>query len=85
MLSPFSYVHLCATLWAVACQTPLSMELSRQEYWSGLPFQPPGDLSHPGIKPSTLEVSCIGRRVLYHQRHLGSLNHDKAMANHYVE
>ena len=35
----------------VASQVPLSMELSRQEYWSGLPFPPPGDLPDPGIEP----------------------------------
>ena len=33
------------------CQAPPSMEFSRQEYWSGLPFPSPGDLRHPGIKP----------------------------------
>ena len=44
MLSPFSCVQLCVTLWAVACQTPLYMGFSRQEYWIGLPFPPPGDL-----------------------------------------
>ena len=33
------------------CQAPLSMGFSRQEYWSGLPFPPPGDLPHPGIEP----------------------------------
>ena len=38
------------TPWAVAHQTPLSMEFSRQEYWSGLPFPFPGDLLDPGIK-----------------------------------
>ena len=38
------------TLWTVACHTPLSMEFSRQEYWSGLPFPSPGDLPHPGVK-----------------------------------
>ena len=32
---------------------PLSLEFSRQEYWSGLPFPPPGDLPDPGIKPTT--------------------------------
>ena len=36
--------------WTVACQAPLSMQFSRPEYWSGLPFPPPGDLPHPGIK-----------------------------------
>ena len=35
----------------VACQAPLSMEFSRQEYWSGLPFPSPGDLSDPRIEP----------------------------------
>ena len=39
-----------ATLWTVVCQAPLSMEFSRQEYWSGLPFPSPGDLPNPGIK-----------------------------------
>ena len=36
--------------WAVAHQVPLSMEFSRQEYWSGFPFLSPGDLPNPGIK-----------------------------------
>jgi len=35
----------------VAHQAPLDMEFSRQEYWSGLPLPPPGDLPNPGIKP----------------------------------
>ena len=39
------------TPWIVACQPPLSMEFSRQEYWSGLPFPSPGGLPNPGIKP----------------------------------
>ena len=42
------------TLWAVARQAPLSIGLSRQEYWSGLPCPAPGDLPHPGIKPASL-------------------------------
>ena len=41
---------LC-TLWIVARQAPLSMEFSRQEYWSGLPCPPPGDLPDLGIEP----------------------------------
>ena len=40
-----------ATPWTVARQAPLSMGFSRQEYWSGLPFPSPGDLSNPGIEP----------------------------------
>ena len=43
-------VRLCATPWTVARQAPLSTEFSRQEYWSGLPFPPPGDYPSPGIK-----------------------------------
>ena len=39
------------TPWTVLCQAFLSMEFSRQEYWSGLPFPSPGDLPDPGIKP----------------------------------
>ena len=46
-----SCVQLFATLWTVAHQVPPSMGFSRQEYWSGLPFPSPGDLSDPGIKP----------------------------------
>ena len=37
----------------IAYQAPPSMEFSRQEYWSGLPFPSPGDLPHPGIEPSS--------------------------------
>ena len=48
-----SHVRLFATLWTVACQVALSMEFSRQKYWSGLPFPSPGDLPHPGIEPAS--------------------------------
>ena len=48
-----SHVRLFATPWTVAYQVPSSMELSRQEYWSGLPFPPPGDLPNPGIEPGS--------------------------------
>ena len=40
--------------WTVAHQIPLSMGFSRQEYWSGVPFPSPGDLSNPGIEPASL-------------------------------
>ena len=46
-----SRVRLFATPWTVAYQAPLSMEFSRQEYWSGLPFPSSGDLPDPGIEP----------------------------------
>ena len=48
-----SHVQLFATLWTVACQAPLSVELSRQEYWSGLPFPTLGDLPDPKIEPES--------------------------------
>ena len=50
VLSHFSHLKLFATLWTVACQAPLSMGFSRQEYWSVLPCPPPGNLPDPGIK-----------------------------------
>ena len=46
-----SHVQLFVTPWTVACQDPLTMEFSRQEYWSGLLFPSLGDLPDPGIKP----------------------------------
>ena len=58
----FIHVQLCAALWTVAHQAPLSLEFSRQEYWRGLLF-PPRDFPYPGIKP---HISYIGRRILYH-------------------
>ena len=50
----FSRVQLFVTLWTVAHQAPLSMGFSRQQYWSGLPLPPPGDLPNPGTEPASL-------------------------------
>ena len=47
-------LQLCATLWTVAYQVPLSMGFSGQEYWSGLPFSFPGDLPDQGLNPGLL-------------------------------
>ena len=44
------HMQLFVMLWTVACQAPLSMGLSQQEYWSGLPIPTPGDLPDPGIE-----------------------------------
>ena len=46
-----SRVRLLVIPWTVAHQAPLSMEFSRQEFWSGLPFPSPGDLPYPGTEP----------------------------------
>ena len=48
-----------ATPWTEAHQAPLSMEFSRQEYWSGLPFTIPGDLPDPWIEPRSLASSTL--------------------------
>ena len=48
-----SLVQLSVVPETAAHRVPLSMEFSRQEYWSGLPFPPPGDLPNAGIKPET--------------------------------
>ena len=46
-----SHVEFFATPWTLAYESPPSMEFSRQEYWSGLPFPSPGNLPDPGIEP----------------------------------
>ena len=70
-----SYVWLFVTPWTVDCQAPLSKDFSRQLYWSGLPFPPPGGLPNPGIEPrgsseprdwTHWQVDCLPLR------HLGS-------------
>ena len=47
----------------VARQAPLSMGFSKQEYWSGLPWPPPGDLSDPGIEPVSLAAPALAGKV----------------------
>ena len=58
-LSHFNHVQLFAIQWTAALQTPQSMGFSRQEHWSGLPFPSPGDLSNPGIKPTSLTSPAL--------------------------
>ena len=59
--SHFSHIRLFSTPWMVTHQAPMSVEFSQQEYWSGLPFPSPGDLSDPGIKPRspTLQADSL--------------------------
>ena len=71
-LSCFHCVRLHTTLCIVARQAALSMGFFRQEYWSGFPCPPPGDLSNSGIEPESLTSTYFGGRVLYHKYYLGS-------------
>ena len=62
MVVMLSCVQLFVNPWTVGCQAPLSMEFSRQDDWSGLPFPTPGDLTDPGIKPrSSVPPAVAGR------------------------
>ena len=76
-------VWLYATIWTVAHQAPLSMGLSRQEYWSELPFPPPGELASPGIQLMSpiladgfLPLSLLGSPLLL----LNHFNHVRLCA-----
>ena len=55
-------VRLSAAPWTVTHQAPLSMQFSRQEYWSGIPFPTPGDLPNPGIKLASLGSPALAGR-----------------------
>ena len=61
-LSCFSCVRLFVSLWAVACQAPLSMGFSRERYLSGLPCPSPGGLPDPGIEPVSLMSPALAGR-----------------------
>ena len=90
-------IKLCPTLktpWTIACQAPLSMGFSRQEYWSGLPFLTPGVLPNPETEHCLLHC----RKILYHLSYQESpqcpscnLNHltgkkkRKKQTNHFIE
>ena len=66
VLSGFSRVRLCDTLWTTALQAPLFMLLSSQEHWSGWPCPAIGDRPYPGIEPASLPFPALaGRQVLY--------------------
>ena len=67
-----SGVWLFVTPWTVAYQASLSMGFSRKEYWSGLPFPSPGDLSNPGIEPRSpaLEAAALPSELQFYRFHL---------------
>ena len=60
-MKSLSHVRLFVTSWTEAYQAPPSMEFSKQEYWSGLPFPSPGDIPKPGMEPgsSTLQADAL--------------------------
>ena len=68
-----SHVQLFSTLWTTAHQAPLSMRFSRQEYWSGLPFAPSGNLSNPGTESTSLASPALAARS-FTLSYLGSPN-----------
>ena len=63
VLSHSSHVPHFATPWTIAHQAPLSIGFSRQEYWSGLPCPPPGDLPDPGTEPTTLKSPALAGKL----------------------
>ena len=70
VVQSLSHVQLFSIPQTVARQAPLSIGLSRQEYWSGLPIPPPGDLPGPGIEPRS--PALAGK--FFTTSHLGSLH-----------
>ena len=56
---PLEFSGVLIRAGTVACQAPLSMELSWQEYWNGLPFPPPGDLPDPRVEPASLASPAL--------------------------
>ena len=58
LVASLSHIQLCATPWTIAHQAPLSMGISKQEFWSQLTFPSPGDIPDPGIKPHLLHI-CL--------------------------
>ena len=71
-MSSLSHVRLFATSWIIAHQAPLSVEFSRQAYWSGLPFPSPGIFPTQGLNLGLLHC----RRILYHLSHQGNPQYD---------
>ena len=77
-----SHVRLFATPQTVAYQAPLPMGFCRQEYWSGLPFPPPGDLPEPGTEP-VFPVSPALQVILYRLSHKNQISVSLVHINFY--
>ena len=72
VVESLSHIPFFVTPWTIACQTSLSMGLSREVHWSGLPCPSPGDLPNPGIEPlspalqdDSLPLSHLGNSDIY--------------------
>ena len=66
LLRHLSHVLHFATEWTVACQAPLCIGFSRQEYWSWLLRPPPGDLPNPGVELESLTSPALAGSFFYH-------------------
>ena len=80
VLSHISCAWLFANLWTVALQAPLSMGFSRQEYRSGLPCPPPGDLPDPGIEPVAPALQADSLPMSHQGAHISLLPTIKSRA-----
>ena len=85
MLSRSSHVHFFSTLWAVAHQAPLSMGFSSQEYWTRLPYSPPGDLPEPRIEPTPLLSPALAGRLFTTSATWEAHNNVHKFQNNYAE
>ena len=74
-----SHVRCFATPRTIACQAPLSMGFSKQEYWSRLPFPPPGDLPKPGIAPMSLISPALAGRFFTTSAMWEALGHNRTL------
>ena len=90
-MTSLSRVQFFATPWTVAHQASLSMGFSRQEYWSGVPFPPPGDLSNPGIETGspplqadTLPYEPPGKPVCMYTMYLCICTHSQTHECKYI-
>ena len=77
-----SHVQFFATSWTVACQPSRSIRFPKEEYLSGVPLAPPGDLPSPGIKPTSLASPAMAGGFFTTSATQTSLNERKNFGNH---
>ena len=89
-----AYVQLLANPWNAVHQAPLSIELSRQEHWSGFPFPTPGDIPDPGIQPESMASPALVSRFftnsatweshIYLKFHLNPVSQAASSSRNYI-